>query len=119
MAKVINRCVVEYLDASGKSPFKQWIKHLKDSQAQAKIITALSRMASGNFGDHKSIKNGNGLQEHRLFYGPGYRIYYLLDGNELVILFGGSNKSGQLAAIKQAKQHLARYLREKKHASKP
>lgn len=70
-------------------------------------------MEAGNFGDHKPIADGNGLKEHQIDYGPGHRIYYLTEGDELIILFAGSDKSDQQTAVDAAKDYLADYKAKK------
>lgn len=35
-------------------------------------------------------------------FGPGYRIYYLHDGDQVVLLLTGGDKSSQDADIRQA-----------------
>jgi hypothetical protein len=43
-------------------------------------------MAQGNLSNTKSV--GGGIQEYRIDFGPGYRIYFGRDGERLVILLG-------------------------------
>ncbi|EEE35260.1 probable addiction module killer protein [Rhodobacteraceae bacterium KLH11] len=78
-----------YETVDGKSPFDEWFDGL-DPIAAAKVTTALARMEHGNFGDVKSI--GQGMSERRITFGPGYRIYFGRDGDELVILLCGGSK---------------------------
>lgn len=106
---VIERKAQEYQSKEGKTPFRDWLVDLKDVRGKVKITKAVTQMEAGNFGDHKSITDGNGLQERRIDFGPGYRIYYITEGNELIILFAGSDKSDQQAAINSAKEYLADY----------
>lgn len=106
---VIKRTAQEYQTQTNRTPFRDWLVNLKDARAKAKITRAVTQMEAGNFGDHKSISNGNGLQERRINYGPGYRIYYITEGDELIILFAGSDKSDQKFAIKMAKEYLTDY----------
>ena len=114
---VVERSAKQYETEDDKVPFKDWLLHLNDGRAQAKITKAVTQMEAGNFGDHKPITSGNGLHERRIDYGPGYRIYYITDGNELIILFAGSKKSDQKKVIKQAKGFLSDYQARKKKAS--
>ena len=44
------------------------------------------------------------MSELRLFFGAGYRIYYMQQGNQLVILLCAGDKSTQVKDIKLAKQ---------------
>lgn len=106
---VIERKAQEYTTQDGSAPFRDWLVDLKDARAKAKVTKAVTQMEAGNFGDHKPITDGNGLQERRIDYGPGYRIYYITEGDELIILFAGSDKSAQQAAIETAKKYLADY----------
>ena len=82
--------------------FDKWTAKLKDRQAVMAIALRLARVASGNFGDTKVI--GDGVSELRIFVGPGYRIYYTIRNNEIVILLCGVDKSTQQNDIKQAKE---------------
>ena len=82
--------------------FDKWTAKLKDRQAVMAIALLLARVASGNFGDTKVI--GDGVSELRIFVGPGYRIYYTIRNNEIVILLCGGDKSTQQNDIKQAKE---------------
>jgi putative addiction module killer protein len=82
--------------------FDKWTAKLKDRQAAMAIALRLARVASGNFGDTKVI--GDGVSELRIFVGPGYRIYYTIRNNEIVILLCGGDKSSQQNDIKQAKE---------------
>ncbi|MCC5880049.1 MAG: hypothetical protein JJU03_09180 [Idiomarina sp.] len=110
---VIERKAQEYKAQDDSSPFGEWLVNLKDARAKAKVTRAVTQMEAGNFGDHKSIADGNGLKERRIDYGPGYRIYYISEGDELIILFAGSDKSDQQTAIDAAKDYLADYKARK------
>src|SRR5690554_4876250 len=103
---VTERRAQEYQTEAGKSPFRDWLMNLKDARAKAKITKAVTQMEAGNFGDHKPITDGNGLHERWIDYGPGYHIYYITEGNELIILFAGSDKSDQQTSIDAAKKYL-------------
>ena len=83
-----------YKTGEDTSPFKEWFDNL-EINATRKATAAISRMEEGNPGDVKFV--GKGIWERRIFYDPGYRIYFGKDGNKVVILLtGGTNK----AAIK-------------------
>ena len=53
----------------------------------------LRRLEQGNFGDSKHIRER--LYELRLFSGPGYRIYFGRDGDAVIVLLTGGDKSTQ------------------------
>ena len=81
--------------------FDDWLKGLKDVQAKLRIVKRLQRVEDGNFGDHASV--GDGVSELRLHHGPGYRVYYALRGEMLVVLLGGGIKDSQDRDIEKAK----------------
>lgn len=83
------------------STFSGWLLKLADSRARMRIQVRIDRMSEGNFGDVKAI--GEGLSEARINYGPGYRVYFMQQGNQLVILLCGGDKSSQSHDIKQAR----------------
>lgn len=102
-----------YKTKDDTSPFHSWIIDLPDARAKAKITKAITQMEGGNFGDHKSITDGNGLHERRIDYGPGYRIYYITEGDQLIIIFAGGDKSSQQNDIDNAKEYLKDYRKRK------
>jgi putative addiction module killer protein len=80
--------------------FSKWLRSLKDRQARARIQTRIDRLQLGLLGDVKSI--GKGVFEFRINYGPGYRVYFIQKGRELVILLAGGDKGSQDRDIKTA-----------------
>lgn len=70
--------------------FRNWLKKLRDKPARFRICERIDRLVAGNFGDTKSV--GDGVQELRMRFGPGYRIYYVLRGDVLIILLSGGDK---------------------------
>lgn len=82
--------------------FRDWLNNLRDRKARLRIDDRLKRLASGNAGDTKSV--GDGVQELRLHYGPGYRVYYMWKGDVLIILLNGGDKSTQARDIAKAKR---------------
>lgn len=101
--------VEEYVTERGKVPFSQWLLNLKDKTGQAKLLARIRRATFGNFGDWKEIKGAKGLYEMREHFGPGYRIFYTIVGNKLIMLLAGSSKKDQKKAMAQAKKYLADY----------
>ena len=97
------RSIVIYEDERGYEPFVDWIQSLRDHKTRRRIRKRISRMEEGNFGDHKSI--GDGVFELRLFFGSGYRVYFAEDGDTVVVLLSGGDKSTQNKDIKKAKEY--------------
>ena len=54
------------------------------------------------------------MQEFRIDFGPGYRIYFGKDGDRLVILLAGGTKSRQQKDIATAQMRWADYKRRRK-----
>jgi putative addiction module killer protein len=103
--------LLEYQDVTRHNPFKDWFLAL-DTQAAAKINVALIRLAQGNFSNVKGV--GGGVLEFRVDFGPGYRIYFGRDGQELIILLGGGTKRRQQQDIETALDRWADYKRRSK-----
>ena len=80
--------------------FAKWIDNLQDIRARARIQARIERLATGNPGDVKAV--GEGVSETRINYGPGYRVYFVQRGSELIILLAGGDKCSQSKDIKSA-----------------
>lgn len=102
-----------YTDALGAVPYEQWLADLKDVRGRATIRARLERVRAGNFGDCKPLRDG--VQELKIDFGPGYRVYLSRQGSVLVLLLCGSDKTDQDRAIKQAIE----YLNDWKQRGKP
>jgi putative addiction module killer protein len=89
--------------------FDKWLRKLRDSQARARILVRIRRLSFGNPGDVKPV--GEGVSEMRINHGPGYRVYYVQRGTELVILLVGGDKASQERDIAKAIE-LARGLED-------
>ena len=81
--------------------FADWLYGLKDRDARSRILLRIKRFEQGNLGDVKPV--GEGVSEARLTYGPGYRLYFIQRGDEIVILLCGGTKRTQPADIARAK----------------
>ena len=103
----MSKTVIVYSDKTGREPFTRWLNTLKDPITRRRIFTRLRRLEQGNFGDCKRLQDG--VFELRLFLGPGYRIYFGKDGDTLIILLGGGDKSNQDKNIQTALMNWKEY----------
>ncbi len=87
--------------------FAAWLDGLRDIRARARVQARIERLIGGNPGDVEPV--GEGVSEMRIHYGPGYRVYFRKQGDELLILLAGGVKSTQSPDIKTALR-LAREL---------
>ena len=102
--------VREFETSGGRVPFRDWLATL-DRGARARIQARVLRFEGGNLGDHKSV--GEGVQEARVMFGAGYRIYFGQDGATVVLLLAGGTKATQTQDIRRARQYWREYLEEK------
>jgi len=103
--------VREYVDKRGRSPFGVWFNELNGVSA-VKVRVAVSRLAQGNLSNVKSV--GSGVLEYRIDFGPGYRICFGRDGEELVVLLAGGTKKRQQQDIVAATGYWQDYKRRKR-----
>lgn len=101
------KTIYAYRKANGQTPFKVWLDGLKDKKAKAAVIVRLARLRAGNPGDWKALSND--LYELRIPSGPGYRIYFAIEGGKIYLLLSASNKTDQVAEIKKAEKYLKDY----------
>jgi putative addiction module killer protein len=100
------RTIWHYLLADGTDPFEEWFMGLKDLRGQAKIAARVTRAAQGNLGVHEAV--GQGVCELKVDFGPGYRVYYGIDGEHIVLLAGGDKRT-QAADVKIAQSRWREY----------
>jgi putative addiction module killer protein len=96
-----------YVSRAGKDVFDDWLSRLADARAQAKVVTRINRLAAGNFGDSRRLRQG--LYELRIDWGPGYRVYYAMLGTVCVLLLCGGDKRKQPSDINRALEYLKDY----------
>jgi putative addiction module killer protein len=106
--------VSHYVSRAGKDPFDDWLTQVADARARAKIAIRINRLAAGNFGDCKALRQG--VCELRIDWGPGYRVYYAMIGRERVLLLCGGDKRKQSFDIERALEYLKDY-KERSEAS--
>ena len=98
MELVVRRLQLE----NGHVPFDDWFDSLADPRTQAVVTSRITRLRSGNLGDHKSL--GGGVFELRIDFGPGLRVYFGRRGREIIVLLGGGQKRTQSKDIKSAQR---------------
>jgi putative addiction module killer protein len=96
-----------YVSRAGRDVFDDWLSELADTRAQAKIASRINRLAAGNFGDCKPLRQG--VSELRIDWGPGYRVYYAMVGKVCVLLLCGGDKRKQSSDIDRALEYLDDY----------
>ena len=102
-----------YKDSNGHIPFDGWFDALPDKRIKAIVDVRLNRVEAGNLGDCEPVRDG--VQELRIDYGPGYRVYLSRQGPVLVLLLCGSGKRNQSREIEKA----IAYLNDWKQRGKP
>ncbi len=104
--------ILEYLTSGGKSPYREWLDGL-DLSVKVRIQARILRFETGNLGDYKAV--GEGVHESRLDFGPGYRIYFGIDGGCLIVLLCGGSKGSQKRDVRQAHGFWSDYLNRGRH----
>ncbi len=84
----------------GRDLYVDWLEKLKDTKAKIAVVRRVIRIELGNFGDHKFCRDG--VWELRIDVGAGYRVYYAIAGQEVVLLLGGGDKRMQSKDINRA-----------------
>jgi len=103
----IPRKVLHYLTAGLKDPFHSWLVRKIDGNARGAVRSRLRRIEEhGNYRDCEPV--GEGVFELRIDKGPGYRVYFGIDGDDVILLSGG-DKSSQASDIKKAKERWRDY----------
>ena len=95
----MNYKIKYYIADNGQSYIKDWLDNL-DKTTRKRILLRLNRLQYGNFGDFKKINQY--INELRFNFGSGYRIYYTLQGNQIILLINAGDKKTQVKDIKIA-----------------
>ena len=88
---------------NGKEPVKEWLLDL-DNSLRVKVIRRIERIYDDNFGDYKQLDSN--LYELRFTLGKGYKIYYTIQNEVVVLLLNAGDKSKQSKDIELAKTYL-------------
>ena len=87
--------------------YARWFRRLRDRRARVRIDNRIRRLSLGNPGDIRPV--GEGVSEIRIDYGPGYRVYFVQQGEALVVLLAGGDRDSQERDIRRGLE-LARGL---------
>lgn len=90
--------------------YRDWIDSLKDLSGRARVLMRVDRLIHGNPGTYRNLTGG--ISELKVDVAPGYRVYYSLRGDRLLLLIAGGDKSTQTKDIEKAQQ-LNRHFVEK------
>jgi len=90
--------------------FAQWIDGLRDRPTYIRLRRRLERAERGALGDVRHV--GEGVWEMREFFGPGWRMYYVMHNGVLLMMLGGGDKSTQQVDIARAIDRARELLQE-------
>lgn len=93
------------------SRLQEWIRSLRELRVRARIEQRVGRLKGGNFGDCKPLKDAGGVHELRLDFGPGYRVYFGITREVVVLLLTGGDKASQDKDIRTAVTYWNEYRR--------
>lgn len=96
-----------YARSDGQEPFTEWLRGVRDGTTRGRIRRRITRVRLGNFGDARSV--GEGVQELRIHFGPGYRIYFGREGDAVVVLICGGDKGSQDRDVRRAQEYWRDY----------
>lgn len=83
--------------------FDKWFKKLNDIRAKAKILFRIQKIEiDEHFGDCEPV--GDGIQELKINYAKGYRVYFKEIDQKIIILLMGGDKSTLQQDIEKAKE---------------
>lgn len=95
------KIISTYQKQDRSNPFAEWFYSIPENDARARIRLRLDRLRFGNMGDCQPV--GDGVHELRIHFGPGFRVYFGNDGDKIVVLLCGGDKSTQRKDIEKAK----------------
>lgn len=101
--------VRHYRTVSGRVPFLEWLYALHDRRVRTIVQNRLERFVEGNPGHWRWV--GQGVFELKIYFGPGYRVYFGYDGPYMIILLCGGVKDEQTSDIQAARDYWKDYQR--------
>ena len=100
-----------YRTSSGRVPFQDWYFDLRDKRTRAVINARLERLQYGGHAG-KVEPVGDGVFELKIYFGPGYRIYFGQENRRVVVVLCGGDKDSQVLDIERAKHYWLDYRRK-------
>lgn len=110
MVDVGKKTLKLYKTPEGNEPYLDWLHSLRDRRTRAVIRNRIDRFEEGNPGNWNSV--GKGVFELKIFFGPGYRVYFAEEGSIVVVLLCGGDKNAQEKDIQRAQRYWADYRRK-------
>lgn len=108
---MIRKSIEYYVTGTGEKPFLKWLKKL-DFNSAATVRKYIDRVATG--GSQNNIKPlKDGVFEIKIYHGAGLRVYFAEDGEKIILLLIGGDKSSQESDIKKAKKYWRDYAQKK------
>lgn len=101
--QVKERSIEYYKTENGKEPVKEWLSSIKDKLTQAILYKRIRQVGLGQFGKTRSV--GSGVHEMKIDYGPGFRIYFGIHNDEVIVLLMGGSKRTQTSDIEKAQSY--------------
>lgn len=95
-----------YEAAGGQRPFEKFMDSIEQQKIHGIVLTRLDRVERGLLGEWRSV--GEGVCELVFNVGPGYRVYFAQDGDNIILLGGGAKKT-QKKDVKKAKENWSDY----------
>ncbi len=80
--------------------FDGWLGRA-DGQVRKRVLVRLTRAELGNCGDHKMF---GAIGEMRIHFGPGYRVYFTMRQQKIVMLLCAGDKASQARDIATARR---------------
>jgi len=90
-----------YRTSAGRQPAREWLSRIKDTLTQAILYKRIRQAGLGQFGKTRNV--GSGVWELKINYGPGYRVYYGLHKDELILILMAGSKRTQKSDIQNAR----------------
>lgn len=100
-----------YQTQEGEAPFQEWLDAIKAPDIKTQLVARIRRASLGNFGDWKMLTDAKGICEMRVHAGQGFRVFYAVIGQTVVLLLAGSTKKDQARTLAKAKVFLEDYRR--------